>query len=141
MGPDNAVWFTEWFGGKLGRITPDGTITEYGLGSCKYPYSIAAGSGNTLWFTVGTLRKVIAPFPSGCPDYAAIGRITTDGAVTEFPLPSQAQGIAPGPDGSLWFGQPGAIGKITTQGTIATYPIGKSWRPTQLAVASDGSLW
>jgi virginiamycin B lyase len=140
-GPDNAIWFTEFIGGKIGRIAPDGRITEYGLGPCKYPGKIAAGSGNILWFTVGSSRRVIAPFPSGCPDYAAVGRITTGGAVTEFPLPSDAQGIAPGPDGSLWFTQDGAIGKMTAQGAITMYPIDKGSRPSDLVAANDGSLW
>jgi streptogramin lyase len=37
-----------------------------------------------------------------------IGRITTDGAITEFVIPtdnSQPRGIAAGPDGNIWFTQ------------------------------------
>jgi streptogramin lyase len=29
LGPDGALWFTEQSGNKIGRITTDGTITEY----------------------------------------------------------------------------------------------------------------
>ena len=28
-GPDNALWFTELFGDRVGRITQTGAITEY----------------------------------------------------------------------------------------------------------------
>jgi streptogramin lyase len=39
-----------------------------------------------------------------------IGRITTSGAITEYPIPtafSQAEWITAGPDGSLWFAEAG----------------------------------
>ena len=57
------------------------------------PDGIAAGPDGALWFT---------------ESYAAnkIGRITTAGTVTEFPIPTAAQPsrrIAAGPDGALWF--------------------------------------
>ena len=37
-----------------------------------------------------------------------VGRITTGGSVTEYPVPtvsSSPAGIAPGPDGRVWFGE------------------------------------
>ena len=50
-----------------------------------------------------------------------IGRITTDGVITEFPIPTAGSvpvGIIVGPDGALWFTEPGVnqIGRITTAG-------------------------
>jgi len=50
-----------------------------------------------------------------------IGRITTGGTFTEFPVPTaacQPQGVASGPDGNIWFTeQTGSkIGRITTGG-------------------------
>jgi virginiamycin B lyase len=53
---------------------------------------IVSGPDGALWFTEGTANK--------------IARITTSGAVTEYPIPtasSTALSIASGPDGSLWF--------------------------------------
>ena len=56
----------------------------------------------------------------------AIGRITTAGGITEYPLPTAAglpSGIAAGSDGSLWFTEryTAKIGRITTAGAITEY--------------------
>jgi streptogramin lyase len=47
---------------------------------------------------------------------------------TEFPIPtanSEPIGIAPGPDGALWFTEPlvNKIGRITTAGAITEFPL------------------
>ncbi len=54
-----------------------------------------------------------------------IGRITTKGKITEFPLPTRCEsplgcepfGITAGPDGNLWFTESSGnkIWRITTQ--------------------------
>jgi virginiamycin B lyase len=42
-----------------------------------------------------------------------IGRITTAGTITEFPLTTPQQyGIGLGPDGALWFTNYTAIGRL-----------------------------
>jgi hypothetical protein len=56
-----------------------------------------------------------------------IGRITTTGVLTEFPVPtsnSAPTGIALGSDGNLWFTEVGAnkIGRITTAGVLPNSP-------------------
>jgi len=68
---------------------------------------IAAGSDGALWLTQS--------YPDG------VGRITTVGVISEFPLPNPAsgiRGIAAGPDGTLWFTEwtGGKIGRISTAG-------------------------
>src|SRR2546422_641204 len=50
------------------------------------------------------------------------------GTITEFPIPtpfSYPYGIAPGPDGNLWFTEARSnnIGRITPTGTFAEFPI------------------
>ena len=51
-GPDNAIWFTEYNGNRIGRITPDGEITEYVIPTRRSaPFSIVTGSDGALWFT------------------------------------------------------------------------------------------
>ena len=51
-GADGNLWFTEYDGNKIGRITPDGKITEYAIPTYQgLPDSIAAGPDNNIWFT------------------------------------------------------------------------------------------
>ena len=53
-GADGNLWFTDQ--GKrpaIGRITPQGRITEFrrGLGKSSVPFGITAGPKKRLWFT------------------------------------------------------------------------------------------
>jgi uncharacterized repeat protein (TIGR01451 family) len=67
--------------------------------------------------------------------------------VTEFPLgtaPPTPQGITDGPDGALWYTDPGAnkIGRISTSGAVTEYtlPTANS-SPTGITTGPDGNLW
>lgn len=56
-------------------------------------------------------------FPEAGSESNAVGRITPDGQITRFPIPtpdSRPTGIALGPDGAMWFTENGAskIGRI-----------------------------
>lgn len=107
------------------------------------PFSITVGPDGALWFTE----------PSG----SKIGRITTSGVITEFPIPAlypnevrwaTPMGITAGPDGALWFtitDRPG-IGRITISGVITEYPLptapwGLYKQPVMIATGPDGALW
>src|SRR6266699_4057721 len=84
------------------------------------PQGITVGPDGALWFTEPELNK--------------IGRITTQGQVSEFALPIARMGpaeITAGPDGALWFTQPGPnqIGRITTQGQISEFALPSSLDP------------
>ena len=51
-GPDGALWFTEYFGNTIGRITTVGVVTEYAVSTAdSEPTGITAGPDNALWFT------------------------------------------------------------------------------------------
>lgn len=113
-GPDGAMWFAEAGDNEIGRITPDGTVTEFPVPAGRQPYELTTGPDGALWFT--------EPFAD------RIGRITTAGAVTEFVVPgagSMPLGIVTGPDGRLWFTQGGSdqIGAITTAGVVSEFEI------------------
>ena len=110
-------------------------ITEYQIpnsvnGSAPSGIGIAAGPDGALSFTL------VSPFGG------KIGRITTGGAITAFPLPDAGgspEAITTGPDGTLWFtdltGVPnGAIGRITTSGAVTEYPV-----PTPMSLAAGRS--
>jgi virginiamycin B lyase len=86
LGPDGNLWFTELAGNKIGRIGVNGTITEFELPrrgevQCGFvcPYGIARGLDGALWFTESQLS-------AGGGN--RVGRLTTDGQLTEYPLPS-----------------------------------------------------
>lgn len=51
-GTDGNVWFTEFAVGKIGRITPSGSITEFAIptGSAN-PLAITAGPDGKMWFS------------------------------------------------------------------------------------------
>jgi uncharacterized protein (TIGR03437 family) len=133
-GPDGNLWFTEFTGNKIGRITPSGTITEFPVPTVSSrPHGITAGPDGNLWFTELDGNK--------------IGRITPAGTMTEFPVPpayGYPVGITAGPDGNLWFtGWYGSkIGRITPSGTITEFPVPTvSSRPYGITAGPDGNLW
>src|SRR4030095_2967009 len=64
-GPDGNVWFTEFFGNRIGRITPPGVVTEFsvGISNGAGPRGITLGPDGNLWFTEfnGNRIRQIAP--------------------------------------------------------------------------------
>ncbi len=73
-GTDGALWFTEMAGNNIGRITTLGAFTEYALSTAgSDPWDIISGPDGALWFT------------EHGPNFR-IGRITTDGAMVEYPV-------------------------------------------------------
>jgi hypothetical protein len=136
-GPDGNVWFTDnGATPAIGRITPQGVITEYsiGLSPGASPWDIARGDDGTLWFTDHSAG-------------GAIGRITTAGVITEFPgATGTPEDITNGPDGNMWFttgGGPGAIGRITRSGTITMFSSGltPNQSPTGIVAGDNGWLY
>jgi streptogramin lyase len=137
LGSDGNIWFTEQptkkVFGQIGRITPTGNIKSYAVGPPgSDPIGITAGPDGNLWFT-----------DSGTNE---IGRITTAGVVTEFPVISAnatLRGISSGA-GKLWFSEYGAhkIGSITTSGTVTEYSLsGGVTDPNRIAAGPDGNMW
>jgi plastocyanin len=86
-----------------------------------------------LWFTENNTN-------------AAVGKITTGGTITEYPLPagSCSYGIGKGPDGNMWFTDTcsNQIGKISPMGTITEYPYPTSSAYSlDIVTGPDGNLW
>jgi virginiamycin B lyase len=150
--PDGAIWFTNSQtpragSGNIARVTTDGTVqSRYVVGfgdDCTgggYPYAgrfptgITAGPDGALWFTAR----------SWVPPCTYIGRRTTAGAITNYPLPpnSNVGLITAGPDGALWFTDANNIGRITTSGEITEYPIPtQNSGPSHIAAGPDGAIW
>jgi sugar lactone lactonase YvrE len=127
-GPDGALWFTQPAAGIVGRITTDGAITQYQVGSA--PYAITAGPDGALWFTDR--------------DSSTVHRISTTGAVTAFASPGvSSAAIATGPDGDLWISGSGSLVRMTPAGIATTVPIPAptTATPASMLVGADGDLW
>lgn len=133
-GPDGNLWFTEQgTTPRIGRITPTGTVTEFGAGiTGNLLEGIAAGPDGNLWFTERS---------------GAIGRITPTGTVTEFTVGltpgGTPWGITNGPDGNLWFTDPASIqiGRITPTGTITMFSASPAFAGVDITTGPDGNLW
>ena len=128
-GTDGAMWFTEYFGERIGRITSTGKITEFPIGVQPFG-GIAAGPEGDLWF--GT--------------FGGIGRLSpSSGKVTLFWRGGVGEGpVIAGPDGRIWFSERyGKIGRITPGGRFSQIrlPGRRNGRVNGLAVAPDGSVW
>ena len=74
--------------------------------------------------------------------------MTPSGTATEFPIPtpgSAPSGIAPGPDGNLWYAElePDKIGQVSTAGTTLTESSTPSSgvEPYGVTPGADGNVW
>jgi virginiamycin B lyase len=96
-------------------------------GGAYNPLDITAGPDGALWFTNNISNT--------------IGRITTSGVVTLFPLAanSGAGVITAGPDGALWFTTSTGIGRISTSGAVTVFPV--SGEVDGITAGPDGALW
>jgi streptogramin lyase len=93
-GPDGNMWFTG--GVRIGRFNiTQGSFAGFLVETNTGPNQIAVGSDGNLWATVQTSND------------ASLLRIVTDGSMTRFPLPAVPDGLTGGPDGNIWFTEPG----------------------------------
>src|SRR3954454_6984943 len=113
LGPDGNVWFT--LAGsttmkEFGRITPDGTVTEYDSPVANL-IGITAGPDGNLWMTASNNLLRVSP---GDPNAGT-------------PIPNAniitAQTIVTGPDGKLWTASADKIFKIDTAGNETHYTV------------------
>jgi virginiamycin B lyase len=131
------------------RAQPTLAIESYAVpGNCVVVWKVTPGPDGAIWFTM-TQRE-----DTGCTTPLrrdSIGRITAEGAITEYPLPPTDRrfgrglhGITAGPDGALWFVEirSSKIGRITTDGEVQRWGLGPGNRfPYEITTGSDGALW
>jgi streptogramin lyase len=129
-GPDGNLWFTEYGGNNIGRITPSGVVTEFPVPTRQSePLGIAPGPDGNLWFADAARNRV--------------WRITTSGVMDDFRVPTQDAApydIAPGPDGNLWFTEflGNNIGRITDR-AVPTITLQPDAGPPGTVVQVSGS--
>ncbi len=125
-GPDGALWFTEEYADRIGRITRGGHVHEYALpdaqprsdGGSLGPTGLTVGPGGALWFVLGNRDRIV--------------RFTLSGRATYFELPhteqqdmtyafGQPNGLAHGSGGSLWFSEVGGVGRFRFPDCVTVY--------------------
>ena len=121
-GADGNLWFSEFNAGRIGRMTPKGAVTEFALPRPNSgPGDITAGADGNMWFLLLNGRM-----DNRQVDGNRVGRITPDGKITEFAMPTQTgspTNIAVGPDRNIWFTRQNALGRVTPDGVITEFPI------------------
>jgi virginiamycin B lyase len=133
---DGNLWFTESFvndqnaqGHNVGRVTPDGTVTEFQVCDFCFPSDIVQASDGLLYFSSND----------------GLGRIAADGSLQPFitaPFSVGGQALATDADlvwindfnrRSIWRYQIGT-------GTFTEFAIG-DLGPTDITVDADGIVW
>jgi virginiamycin B lyase len=143
VGPDGNIWVTD-YAEVIDRFTPEGNLTIFPLSRGTGADHITSGPDGNLWFSL--LSK--------------LGRITPEGAISEFALPSNMplNPLTPlvlGPDGRLWFCASQSLGKDASTGdvmnwfgrvsstgelTVVTSMVSDSY-VVGLTAGPDGDLW
>jgi virginiamycin B lyase len=109
------------------------TIAEFSIPTeNSQSFQVTTGPDGNFWFVESGPSK--------------IGRMTSNGLFTEFPLApvSGPSGIVTGPDGALWFPEQLAnkIGRMDVSGNLTEFPIPTvSSQPSGITTGSDGNLW
>jgi streptogramin lyase len=138
LGPDGNLWFVGSGEGKIGRVTPTGTITMFG-NALGWVEEILLGPDGNVWFTQSHGAQRTSPA----------------GALTHFPIPGydegrRLRGLTVGPEGNLWFASSfydqdgnGGIGRITPGGQVEEYNVGLNpgTEPAEIILGPDDNLW
>ncbi|MEY2426476.1 MAG: virginiamycin lyase [Actinomycetota bacterium] len=134
FGPDGNAWVADG-AGFIARLTPTGQITEFAVTwdpYVNYVGPIIAGPDGAMWFG--------ASGSSGGGGW--IGRITMDGELSRFPLPTDGDvaSLVSGPDGYLWvtMNNSNVIVRVSTEGNTTAY---SAYAPMGIAVGPDGAIW
>jgi streptogramin lyase len=173
----------------IGRITPTGAITEYSTGLLNVPGDIVGDSADGgVWFTQKGITEAIGridpstgdivtyPAPSGAglqgldvdkdgnlwfgeADKGELGRMATDGTVTEFNAglsgDEHLKDVAVGPDGWVYYtvehdggmskGRSSVLHSVSrvnpADGDVCHFSEGLTGAPNKIVSASDGKLY
>ncbi len=130
-GPDGALWITDAGSNSIARIMTSGQLSRVADIPMTLTTGLVAGPDGAMWFT---------GFGDG---HTQVGRVTTLGAVTIFPIDATVfpADMVVGPDGALWFVGGGLVGRITTAGVATLYPDAAAPFAGSIASGSDGALW
>jgi virginiamycin B lyase len=116
-------------------LAATGDVKEFPLSTANsQPFGITKGPDGNVWF---------AEKGAGTPK--PIGRIASDGTITEFPTAagSTPYDITVGPDGNLWFTDQGLnqVGRITPSGNYTGFGGLGLVTPRGIATGPDGHIY
>lgn len=137
--PDGSMYFTDLLTSRVGRITPDGTLTEYLLPSQFGP----AGNARPIAVYVRPDGVAVVSEEAG----HAYAYVLASGTVEELPLnPTNAQAAALTYDrlGTLWvqYNTPDQIGRVESDGSLTPFPIPTAGAVQhRIIIGPDGELW
>jgi virginiamycin B lyase len=141
---EGRLWVTLEFHGRVVALDGEGkTVADYDVrldcSGCPekintHPHGLGVGAdGRTVWFTgKGT---------------GTVGRITPDGRVQHFALPTVGSVpiyIKAGPDGNMWVTElvGNKIARVTPDGWVTEYAIPTAnSRPIAIVPGPDGNMW
>jgi streptogramin lyase len=138
LGPDGNLWFTDPWIDAIGKVTPDGSITQFDAPNLFGDSPLVPGPDGNIWFT----------------DWG-LNRIAPSGEIKWFGTPGNGESRNPedlafGPGDDLWFTSSrfedpgnGAVGRMTSHGEVYEYNVGinpGSW-PREIVLGPDGSFW
>jgi len=133
--PSGSIWISERDTGKMGRVSPSGSITEFPLpaGPDAVPQGSVVAPGGDLYVTEQGANAIARLDPR-------------TGHVTEFAVPtpdSTPLGLTLGPDGALWFTERSAaqIGRMTLGGDFREWPLDPGAFPNRIVTGPDRAVW
>lgn len=132
MGPEGNVWFTEYQGDSIGRMTPGGEVKRFPIAPDGIAERLTAGPDAAVWFTD--------------PKGNRIGRIAIDGKIKYVDLPTPGcgpTGITLGSDGLIYFTEHAAsrIGRMSIDGTLAEFTLRTKSGPAEITAGHDGAVY
>jgi virginiamycin B lyase len=134
-GPDGNMWFIDETGGGLVRMSLSGATKEFRLSSVL--------QGNAVSLAVGADGKFYI-----LDESSNVVVVTKAGTAVSIPIPSgdntSIDGLAPGPDGNVWFAEFNHYAKITPSGKITEFPYPSGYSTNQyggVTTGSDGNVW
>ncbi len=133
--PNDCPLFVSANGRGCRCVAANGTqpYEQRALAAQTEPTRIVKGSDGALWFIEAAVHR--------------IGRITTAGAISEFPADIDATSdLVAAPDGAIWFSSSAsAIELLSADGKRipVSFTSVAGWLPTvdRLATGADGGLW
>ncbi len=135
-GPDGNLWF-----GAVGpdgnenmvRVSPTGTISQFPVARYYGITGVANGPDGAIWFLEGGRNPPL------------VGRITTSGVLTEYPVTAESplMNITAGPGLTLWLtGLMAGVGRISLAPSAAgAIPTLNPWMLALLALGVAASAW